>query len=182
MSKYYGNYNQYLGSQKCCNIERRGPQGMIGPTGPASVGPRGNTGPTGPQASNFNSIIGGVAQINEEPVTYISYMGLYVAGKSLEVEQAEIAALNVIPFNCKISNLYINLSATPGESRSYTFTLRNNSINTDITITISDNDTSGNDLVHSATFNSGDSISIMIVPDGSPNSVNLRWTCQLSSL
>ena len=49
MSSYYGNYSQYLGSQKCCNLKTQGSQGPPGPTGPASIGPRGYTGATGVQ-------------------------------------------------------------------------------------------------------------------------------------
>jgi hypothetical protein len=44
---HYLNYNQYLGSQRCCNLKTQGPQGTQGPTGPAAVGPIGYTGPTG---------------------------------------------------------------------------------------------------------------------------------------
>ena len=47
MSKYYGNYSQYLGSQRCCNLKSQGPQGPQGPAGPASIGPVGDTGPSG---------------------------------------------------------------------------------------------------------------------------------------
>jgi len=47
MSKYYGNYSQYLGAQRCCDIRVQGPQGPQGPAGPASIGPVGNTGPAG---------------------------------------------------------------------------------------------------------------------------------------
>ena len=47
MSKYYGNYSQYLGAQRCCDIRVRGEQGPAGPAGPASIGPVGNTGPSG---------------------------------------------------------------------------------------------------------------------------------------
>ena len=47
MSSYYGNYIQYLGSQRCCNIKTQGPQGPPGPPGPSAVGPIGHTGPGG---------------------------------------------------------------------------------------------------------------------------------------
>ena len=53
MSGYYPNYSQYLGAQRCCNLNTGGPIGPQGPAGPASVGPRGvtgadgSTGPTG---------------------------------------------------------------------------------------------------------------------------------------
>jgi hypothetical protein len=42
MSRYYGNYSQYLGAQRCCNTQ--GPVGLVGPTGPAAIGPIGPTG------------------------------------------------------------------------------------------------------------------------------------------
>ena len=47
MSNYYGNYSQYLGAQRCCNLKAQGPQGLQGPTGPGTLGPRGFTGPPG---------------------------------------------------------------------------------------------------------------------------------------
>lgn len=47
MSRYYTNYTQYLGAQRCCDLRGQGPQGPEGPTGPAAVGIRGHTGSTG---------------------------------------------------------------------------------------------------------------------------------------
>jgi len=48
MSRNYANYSQYLGSQRCCNLNGVGPRGLMGPVGPAAVGPIGYTGYTGP--------------------------------------------------------------------------------------------------------------------------------------
>lgn len=54
MSRNYTNYSQYLGAQRCCNLNSQGPIGPVGPAGPASIGPKGDTGypgeigPTGP--------------------------------------------------------------------------------------------------------------------------------------
>jgi hypothetical protein len=47
MSRYYGNYPQYLGALKCCDLRSPGPQGPPGPTGPSAIGQIGPTGPTG---------------------------------------------------------------------------------------------------------------------------------------
>lgn len=47
MSRYYSNYSQYLGAQKCCDIKVQGPQGPQGPAGPAGIGQVGATGSTG---------------------------------------------------------------------------------------------------------------------------------------
>lgn len=48
MSRYYVNYSQYLGAQKCCDLRTQGPVGPQGPQGPpGGVGDRGWTGPAG---------------------------------------------------------------------------------------------------------------------------------------
>ena len=47
MSRNYANYTQYLGSQRCCNLNTLGPVGPPGPPGPAGIGPQGNTGSKG---------------------------------------------------------------------------------------------------------------------------------------
>jgi hypothetical protein len=47
MSNNYGNYSQYLGAQRCCNLKVQGPIGPQGPAGPVSIGPPGYTGPPG---------------------------------------------------------------------------------------------------------------------------------------
>jgi hypothetical protein len=54
MSKYYRNYTEYLGSQRCCDLRGAGPVGPMGPMGPASIGPPGTgyTGVTGPTGRN----------------------------------------------------------------------------------------------------------------------------------
>lgn len=51
MSRYYTNYTQYLGSQRCCDLRGQGPKGDTGPTGASAIGqkgPKGDTGYTGP--------------------------------------------------------------------------------------------------------------------------------------
>jgi len=47
MSRYYANYGQYLGAQRCCDFRGQGPVGPAGPTGPSAIGQRGFTGPAG---------------------------------------------------------------------------------------------------------------------------------------
>lgn len=51
MSNYYGNYSQYLGAMKCCDLRTQGPEGPTGPTGPAGIGERGMTGTAGAQGA-----------------------------------------------------------------------------------------------------------------------------------
>ena len=55
MSNYYSDYNQYLGSQRCCNVRTTSTSGLRGPTGPAAVGKIGYTGYTGPAGDAANT-------------------------------------------------------------------------------------------------------------------------------
>jgi hypothetical protein len=83
MSRYYGNYSQYLGAQRCCNLNSPGPQGIVGPTGPASIGPMGKTGVTGYTGPTGKSCRGqtgpaGPTQINTNviPLELVDGVGL----------------------------------------------------------------------------------------------------------
>jgi len=51
MSRYYNNYTQYLGAQRCCDLRGQGPQGPQGPPGTGVIGPSGVTGPQGMQGA-----------------------------------------------------------------------------------------------------------------------------------
>jgi hypothetical protein len=51
MSKNYGSYTQYLGSQRCCDLKVQGPQGPQGRPGPAAIGSMGYQGATGTTGS-----------------------------------------------------------------------------------------------------------------------------------
>jgi hypothetical protein len=51
MSRYYNNYTQYLGAQRCCDVRVQGPQGAQGPQGLGAIGPSGVTGPQGAQGA-----------------------------------------------------------------------------------------------------------------------------------
>ncbi len=141
MSRYYANYGQYLGAQRCCDLRGQGPQGPVGPAGPSAIGQRGFTGPagesvtgptgrgcrgptgpsggpigpTGPVAPSI-SMIGGLADGTSTPTanTIIHYFGAYVAGTTLNLNLSESNAITRIPFNCNISNFYVDLTTPPG--------------------------------------------------------------------
>jgi hypothetical protein len=88
----YVNYTQYLGAQRCCNINKQGPigpigpQGAQGPIGPAGVtgglgstGPtgRGCRGPTGPSGGPIGptGVTGPSSQWAQDTPSSISYTG-----------------------------------------------------------------------------------------------------------
>lgn len=73
------------------------------------------------------------------------------------------------------SNLYVNLSNTPGVGTSYTFTLYKNGVATALTCIISDSATAGSDLTHSVTYAANDLISLEVVPVGTPTSRTAGW-------
>jgi hypothetical protein len=203
MSKYYPDYTKYLGSRRCCELRGDGPTGYTGPTGPGAIGQRGDTGPTGPSVTGptgrsckgdtgstgptgpaglnayLTSMMGGLAI---EPSTITdSYFGAYAATYTLNASLIENQATTIIPFNCTISDLYINLNLPPGVDQGYIFTVRKNNVDTGIHISISDINVSGSNILNSADFNAGDVFTIRCVPNNNPNQVSVRWTCKITS-
>ena len=76
----------------------------------------------------------------------------------------------VVGQSAVLKNFYMKLSTAPGAGNSQTFTLRKNNVNTSLSITISDTDTSGNDLTNQITISDGDILSIKNTQSGSPAS------------
>jgi hypothetical protein len=199
MSRYYPNYPQYLGAQKCCDLRTQGPVGEQGPAGPAGIGERGMTGPTGPTGigsigptgptgTNI-SMLGGLAVISTTSDSRnISYFGAYVASTSLNVTSTEANTVTIMPFKCSISNFYVYLTTAPGDPASgYLFTIRQNNVNTSLSLSISGSSNSGSNLISTLVLNAGDKLTISCNPivSGSgtaPNLTSIRWSCQLSSL
>ena len=73
----------------------------------------------------------------------------------------------------QVKKLYVKLSAAPGTSKSYTFTLRDSAANSALTVTISDSATEGSDTTHTVNLHNYDYIDIRCTPSGTPNSVNV---------
>jgi hypothetical protein len=164
-----------------------GPTGFTGPTGP--IGIQGVTGPTGLQgvtgsSNTSGSIIGGFVQDIKRSNT--TYFGLYIASYSLMATTNELLAVSIIPLNCILSRFYVNLSAAAsGTTGSYTFIIRKNGVNTSLSVTIIDGSASGNNLINSVIFNSGDTFTIAAVPSTSPtpdDNIDVRWSCLVTSI
>jgi hypothetical protein len=121
MARNYANYSQYLGSQRCCNLNSLGPVGPPGPVGPAAVGPIGSTGshgatgptgrscrgPTGPpgSASGITGPTGAIAVLGPGTgaVLLNGVDGIYYSDiLTSNVEEVDIAG-NFVP---TISNTF----------------------------------------------------------------------------
>ena len=83
MSQSYSNYNQYLGSQKCCQIKGQGPIGPVGPQGQSAVGAKGATGTTGSTGPTGKSCRGPTGPIGISMPGYTGPTGVPGGGANL---------------------------------------------------------------------------------------------------
>ncbi len=67
-----------------------------------------------------------------------------------------------------VSKFYVRVSAAPGAGKSWAFRVRRNGANTDIVVTITNTDTTGSDLVNTATVSDDDYLDIESTPSGTP--------------
>ena len=203
MSRYYTNYTQYLGAQRCCDFRGAGPQGMTGPTGASAIGQRGHTGPTGESVTGptgrscrgptgytgptgppgtgeyLTTMLGGLAtNISNLSVTYF---GAYFGSFSTDASSNEAAAITIIPFDCTLSNMYINLDNAPGDNAKYIFRVYKNHVSTSFDVEASGESLSYYNLSDSISFSAGDTFSIECDPDNGFAPFNVRWTCKLTS-
>lgn len=199
MTSYSSNfYPKYLG-ERCCNCTTQ-ELGPTGPTGPAAVGERGEpgatgpigptgytgprgcrgeTGPPGPTTAN-SSILGGV--VSNLNTNVVQYFGPFLGSFDISPTNTETSAVTHIPFNCTLSQLYIQLSDMPGSSTSYTFTVRKNMVEDGISVTISNNEMTGLNSSSNMLFNTDDLLTISCLPYNNPTSVSVRWSAKLSCL
>jgi len=130
------------------------------------------------------SMIGGVATNLGTGAT--GYFGIYSGSfTSFASTTNETSTVMAIPFNCDVSNFYVNLDTQPGgalSGKSYTFIIRQNQNDTPINVTISNANVTNSDTTNSASFSSGDIFSISSTPANNPNQSNVRWSCRLTSI
>lgn len=81
----------------------------------------------------------------------------------------ELDTFIIMTRNLFIKNMYAGVSASPGGTDSRTFTLRQNSTNTSLAVTISGTDTTGFNGVNTVFINPFDLISIEHTVSGSPS-------------
>ena len=136
MARNYANYSQYLGSQRCCNLNTLGPGGPQGPAGPAGIGPQGNignNGPTGPTGRSCKGPTGSKSFIMDHPIDSNKYLvhvclegpeaGVYYRGKG-EITNNEFTEIELpyyvnelaCEFTIQITPIYCNKVVTLNSS------------------------------------------------------------------
>jgi len=82
----------------------------------------------------------------------------------------------------KLKNLRVKLNDSPGEGKSYTFTVRVNGADSDdgegnpLQVIIADAATSGLDTTHEITVSAGDKVCLECSPSGTPTARYARWS------
>ena len=100
----------------------------------------------------------------------------FVAMMSGNVNASESVVQLDVPVASTFSNLYVRLNASPGASKTYTFVVRKNGVDTALTCAISGAATACSDTVNTVTFVVGDLISIRATPTSSPTARSMQWS------
>lgn len=77
--------------------------------------------------------------------------------------------------SCVLKKLYILLSVAPGAGNSYTFSTRVAGADGNLSVTISDTNTTGNDTVNTDSISDSDYTSLKCVPDSTPDAADAYW-------
>ena len=144
-------------------------------------GPKGDIGDTGP-AGPASMVIGGATSgehhpqdsekqgfLDDNKTTYVSMFFSDAAIQRDAVEQR-------MPLTGTLTDLYITLDGSPGAGTSYTLTILNDGVATNVSCIVSGTSTQCTDLINSAAFTAGDGITIESVPSNGPVERQLRWT------
>lgn len=110
------------------------------------------------------------------PTTVTEYIGLqasdYDAWGGTESSEYQLGQ------SCTLKKLYLLLSAAPGAGKSYTFTLRkpgNGQADGNLTVTIADAATTGNDTVNTDAIADDDYVDLECTPAGTPDLAQVFW-------
>lgn len=107
----------------------------------------------------------GVSTISNTATEYSQIMGANDDPTLTENDHRQVCPTPGI-----IKNLYVELSPDPGLAPdAYRFTLRKNGISQSLTVTITANDTTGNDTTHEVTVAAGDVLTMMVEPLETPS-------------
>ena len=111
--------------------------------------------------------------------TATRYQGVFSANNHGVWNSTEANIRAVCPAAGTLRNFKVNLATAPGTGKSWTFTIRKNGVDTGLTLTISDTNTTSKDTTHSVSVAAGDLIIMSVVPSGTPTAAaNAQWTVE----
>ena len=101
----------------------------------------------------------------------------YVVAKNIDSWNPTESDRYMLAQECTLGKLFIRLKNAPGTGNSFTFTIRRNgaSPGSGLAVTISGNDTTGNEVANIITVADDDDLGIQSVPVSSPGGVNVYW-------
>jgi hypothetical protein len=110
--------------------------------------------------------------------TYIGIHGSYAGSGGTATDAA---AASPMPCAGVVSLLNIEVSAAPTSGKSWQVTLMKNGSTTTLTATISNTATTASDVAHSVTYAAGDTLSLQVIPSGTPTVPLLSWNVDFDS-
>ena len=84
----------------------------------------------------------------------------------------------IVPHSLTLQKFKVTLDTAPGAGKTRTFAIRRNNVTTGITLTISDAETSGEDVANTQACVAGDKIEIIQTDTGTPAGCTPRWTLE----
>ena len=115
---------------------------------------------------------------NNLPTSSTEYINLIGSMDLTNWSTSESHRVTTWPANGEITDLRIELSGSPSTGDSYAFSIRVNEATPGdaLTCTISNAETSCNDLVNSTTISAGDTVGFEVNPDSSPDARDAYWS------
>lgn len=89
--------------------------------------------------------------------------------------------VGVIATGGVVSKFIVSLDGSPGAGKSYAVTLRKNQVDTNVTCTVSDSATTCEDNINYTSFSGGDTVSVKVVPSGTPSARYITVGAKFSS-
>lgn len=86
----------------------------------------------------------------------------------------------VIPTDGTLSDLFVNLSTTPGSGNDYTVTVYLNGSPSDLSVTVNDSETQDSNTSDTADVSAGDIVYVAVTPTSSPTAAKMSFSCLFS--